>query len=90
MVKHLLLGRVGVVKPNDKLSLISLSEVVVQKGSFRMSNVKIATGLGRESRDNFAHFSTLELNVERSLVLLHRLEAPQVVSDMCRTSPTLL
>lgn len=50
----LLFGRVGVVKANDQFPLVHSGEVLVQQRGLGMSDVQVATGLRRESRDDFA------------------------------------
>lgn len=51
---YLLLARIGVIKPNDELAVIHLSEVFVEKGSFGMADMQVPRWLGRETRNDMA------------------------------------
>ena len=46
---YALLGRVSVIKANEKLALVHFGEVLVQHRGLRVSDVQIARWLGRET-----------------------------------------
>jgi hypothetical protein len=57
---HALLGRVRVVKADDQLSLVHLSEVLVEDRGLGVADVQVAARLGREARDDCALDRALE------------------------------
>lgn len=51
---HLLLGRIGIIKPNNQFSFIHLGKILVEQCSLGMSNMQITTGLRGEPCDYFS------------------------------------
>lgn len=49
---YALLRRVCVVKPDEEFALVHLRKVLVEHGCLCVSNVQVATRLGRETGDN--------------------------------------
>lgn len=60
-----LLRRIGIIKSDDQLPLVHFSEILVEHRSFGMTDMKVATGLRRETSDNLAFFGTLETERKR-------------------------
>lgn len=49
---HALFGRVCIIKTDNKFSIIHFCKVLIQNGSFGVSNMQITAGLRREARND--------------------------------------
>ena len=67
---HPLFGGVGIIETDDHLTLVHLGEVLVEHRRLRVTDMEVAAGLGRETRDDFTLFGILQTESEgsRSLV----------------------
>lgn len=80
---HLLFTGIGIIEPNDQFPLIHLSKILVQNCGLQMTDMQIATWLGREASYNLAHLRILETKRERrSRFSFLRLSLYNVVSDV--------
>lgn len=61
---HPLFRRIGIIETNEHLSFVHPRKVLVEKCSFRVANVEITTGFGRESGDNLTLDGTLQTKSE--------------------------
>lgn len=61
-----LFRRIGVIKSNDELSVVHLSEILIQDGSLGVTDVQVTTGLRGEARNNLPIYRILKTKSKSS------------------------